>query len=95
MLDVLGYANTFIVFFFFYSFTFHLNRCGITVHTSLRTACFALYFATCLFTYVRNDREIRWQRIVAIVLNVITILYLGLYTVFAVIYTDSAHCNNQ
>lgn len=95
MLEVLGYVNTFVSFFFLYSFTFRLNRSGITFHIVFRTGYILLYFVTCLFTYVCNDKEIRWQRIVAIVLNIATMLYLGLYVVVAYTYVNDKSYHNQ
>lgn len=83
MLEVLGYVNTFVSFFFFYSYSFQTNPVGISLHLGLHAVYFGLYTGTCIFTYACIEKEIRSQRIAALALNVATIVYLGIYAMIS------------
>lgn len=84
MLEVLGYTNTFVSFFFFYSFTFNTVIVDLGTRISLRLVYLGLYIPTYLFTYVCIEKEIKWQRIIALALTITTIAYLSVYLVICI-----------
>ncbi|KAI5172701.1 hypothetical protein PAEPH01_1791 [Pancytospora epiphaga] len=95
MLGVFGYVSGFISFFFFYAFTLHTGDSSSLRHTSLRLFYLVIFLITCIFMYVRNEKERVWQRLIAIALNILSILYLVFYTIYIEIYLKDSNNNNQ